>query len=509
MKLGLILGDQLSRSLPTLHKLDRKRDCLLLAEVGAEAQYVWHHKQKLLLLFSAMRHFAEELRADGWTVHYHRYDPQHPSLSLFDVLQYHVERCGIKEVLVTECGEYRLHADMQYRWASSLQSPLTLLEDQRFFCSKNDFAKWADGRRQLRMEYFYRVMRRQSGLLMDGESPEGGKWNYDSSNRKPWRGKPELPPMPVFKPDSITQEVMRLVEEQFPDHPGEIERFNWPVNRDQALQALHDFIKYRLPYFGDFQDALSQNESFLFHSLLSPAINCGLLNAREVCEAAEQAYDQGHAPLNAVEGFIRQILGWREYVRGVYWLLMPEYASRNVLAADRSLPRFYWTGETRMNCMRRCFDNTFTHAYAHHIQRLMVTGNFALLAGIRPTEICDWYLAVYADAYDWVELPNTLGMVLHADGAVMGSKPYAASGSYIHRMSDYCKHCHYDVKTGTEADSCPFNSLYWHFIDQHRERFADNPRMSMIHRNWDRMPAERRQALLNRAGELLENIETL
>ncbi|MBC52400.1 MAG: cryptochrome/photolyase family protein [Gammaproteobacteria bacterium] len=509
MKLALILGDQLSAELSCLRELDKATDLIVMAEVGAEARYVKHHKQKIALLFCAMRHFASTLEDEGWRVHYHAFDAKAPQQSLLDVITDISATQHAEQLIMTECGEYRLHHDIVSNWQHALGIPVTLLCDDRFMCSKGRFADWARGRKQWRMEYFYREMRRDHDILMDGKQPTGGEWNFDSSNRRPYRGEPPLPALPAFSYSQDDHRVFALVEEHFADHPGTLTRFNWPVTRDQARQALADFVKNRLPWFGDFQDAMTQGESFMFHSLLSTSINCGLLSPREVCNAALEAYQAGQAPLNATEGFIRQILGWREYVRGLYWLMMPAYANHNSLGNTRRLPAYYWTGDTGMNCMREAFQNTLTHAYAHHIQRLMVTGNFALLTGVIPKEICDWYLAVYADAYDWVELPNTLGMVMHADEGLLGSKPYAASGNYINKMSDYCKHCRYSVKTSTDADSCPFNSLYWHFMNRHRESFSSNPRMTMIYRSYDKMADDKKQALMQRATHLLNDLDNL
>lgn len=518
MKIALILGDQLTLSLSSLQALDKTTDEIVMAEVGAEASYVAHHKQKIALIFSAMRHFADVLRGQGWRVHYHDYDEHRPHLSLLDVLtdhlaQHHLSQqsCDnkITQLVVTECGEFRLHDQMTNTWSLHLGVTLSVLPDSRFICSKTEFAQWASGRKQLRMEYFYRDMRRKTGLLMDGTEPVGGQWNFDADNRQPWRGDPPLPPRLQFRRDAIDEQVLELVARCFDHHPGYLQAFMWPTTREQALNALASFVRHQLPCFGDYQDAMQQSQHFMFHSLLSTSLNCGLLTAMEVCTAAEHAWRTGAAPLNAVEGFIRQIIGWREYVRGIYWLKMPEYAAQNALGNTRQLPQYYWSGNTDMACMSACFKNTFEHAYAHHIQRLMVTGNFALLAGIRPEQICEWYLAVYADAYDWVELPNTLGMVMHADAGLLASKPYAASGSYINRMSDYCKHCKYQVKTATEHDSCPFNSLYWHFISRHQDQFQKNPRMAMIYRSYGRMDTEKKLALQKRADYLLEHINEL
>jgi deoxyribodipyrimidine photolyase-related protein len=382
--------------------------------------------------------------------------------------------------------------------------------DTRFVCNIDEFAHWAEGRKQLRMEFFYREMRKKTGLLMTSEGqPEGGQWNFDTDNRKKWAGKPPAPAPFREEPDAITTEVIKLVNEYFSEHFGTTENFHYAVTAEQAQGALAHFIDFALPCFGDYQDAMSDNEDWLFHSILSPYLNTGLLDPMEVCEEAVRAWHAGRAPLNAVEGFVRQIIGWREFVRGIYWLLMPGYARENRLGNSRELPWFYWTGDTKMRCMHKAIDATARNAYAHHIQRLMVTGNFALLAGVKPEAICDWYLAVYIDAFDWVELPNTLGMVMHADGGYLGSKPYAASGKYIQRMSDHCQNCHYRVQDATGDRACPFNSLYWHFIDRHREDFANNPRMTMMYRNWDKQKPERREALRARADWVLANIETL
>ena len=506
MKVGIILGDQLSLSLPTLQALDKKRDRLVMAEGPAEATYVGHHKQKIAFIFSAMRHFAADLREAGWQLDYFAYG-EHDHVSLPEVLGPLCEQA--EELVVTHCGEYRLQQQINEQWPRQLPCPVTCLEDSRFLCSPAFFQRWASGKKQLRMEFFYREMRRHTGLLMEGDAPVGGQWNFDASNRKAYKGDVPLPVDLSFPRDAIDEQVLALVEQYFPDHIGNLTDFRWGTTAVQAQQALAHFIEQRLPHFGDFQDAMVTGEDTLFHSLLSPYLNIGLLDPLVVCQAAEQAYWDGQAPLNAVEGFIRQILGWREYVRSIYWLLMPDYAGENRLNNQRPLPGYYWSGHTRMHCMSEALRNTLDHAYAHHIQRLMVTGNFALLLGVLPEAICQWYLEVYADAFDWVELPNTLGMVMHADGGYLGSKPYAASGSYINRMSDYCKHCQYNVKTASDDDSCPFNSLYWHFIHRHRGQFQNNHRMRMIYRNLDRMDPAKVNAMLTRAEQLLADPEAL
>ncbi|ROQ27393.1 cryptochrome/photolyase family protein [Gallaecimonas pentaromativorans] len=478
-KLILVLGDQLSTDLSSLRHY-QPEDRVLMAEVMAEATYSPHHKKKLALVFSAMRHFAKALGEQGYNVTYSAL-PDSPS-TLFDAVTRHIDNADA--LLITEPGEYRLLAEMQH-WQAELGVKVTLLEDDRFFTSRREFARWSQGRRQWRMEHFYRQQRRNTGLLMAGAEPEGGQWNFDHQNREAWQPQ-ALPPLKRYAPDAITQEVLALVEARFSHHIGELLPFEFAVTRQQALEELDDFITQRLPAFGTFQDAMASGEDYLYHSRLSPLINLGLLSPREVCEAACQAYYQGHAPINAVEGFVRQILGWREYVRGLYWTLMPGYKSHNALNSTRPLPELYWSGKTGMHCMSEALRNTLQNGYAHHIQRLMITGNFALITGLDIEAICDWYLAVYLDAYEWVELPNTLGMVMHADGGLLASKPYAASGKYIQRMSNYCQHCRYKVNKLTGADACPFNSFYWHFLARNRTTLAGNPRLAMVYRTLDR-----------------------
>ncbi|XOZ33169.1 cryptochrome/photolyase family protein [Halomonadaceae bacterium KBTZ08] len=503
----LVPGDQLTPSLPALSEADPERDRILMAEVAEEAGYTNHHRQKLVLIFSAMRHFAAELEQAGWGVHYHRFDPEGGHQSLGEAVRATVASTGAEGVVATQCGEWRLDRAMR-EW--QLPVELTIRPDNRFFASVERFQQWSRNRKQWRMEYYYRELRRETGLLMDDDGqPKGGAWNLDASNRKKWKGEPPAPPPFRVEPDATTRAVMEAVETHLSGHIGRTDSFGWAVTREEALGALEHFLAHRLPWFGDFQDAMADDEPNLFHALLSPYLNIGLLLPGEVCEAAQAQYDSGHAPLNAVEGFIRQILGWREFVRGLYWTLMPGYADENRLGNTAPLPAFYWTGDTRMRCMAKAIGNTLEHAYAHHIQRLMVTGNFALLAGVHPEAICDWYLGVYVDAFDWVERPNTQGMVMHADGGILGSKPYAASGKYINRMSDHCRHCPYNVNATTGPDACPFNSLYWHFIDRHREHFKSNPRMGMIYRNWDQQGEERRTAVLAHADHLLSDLDSL
>jgi deoxyribodipyrimidine photolyase-related protein len=505
--LRLVLGDQLSTDLSALVDVDPANDVVLLLEVEEECRYVRHHKQKIALFLSAMRHFALELRQQGIQVDYIRLDDPANTGTFTSELERALNRHRSQRLVLTEPGEWRVQA-MVEGWSRRFGLPVDLRPDSRFFSTRERFRAWADGRRSWRMEHFYRAMRREHGILMDGDQPVGGVWNFDPENRKSLPAGALLPSRRRFAPDPMTLEVMALVAERFGAHFGALDSFDWPVTRAHALEALDDFLTKALPQFGDYQDAMKEGAPFLYHSLLAPALNLGLLSPREVCAAAEEAWRAGRAPINAVEGFIRQILGWREYARGVYWTLMPGYADANALGACSPLPAFYWTGETDMNCLREAVTSTRGHAYSHHIQRLMVTGNFALLAGIAPREIERWYLAVYADAIEWVEMPNTLGMATFADGGRMASKPYAASGFYINRMSDFCKGCSYDVRKKTGSEACPFNYLYWAFLIRNQAHLEKNPRMAMSYRTLAKWSSDSKRNYLSEAASFLESITT-
>jgi deoxyribodipyrimidine photolyase-related protein len=503
--LRLVLGDQLTRGLASLRDCDRVNDIILLCEVSDETSYVRHHQQKLVMILSAMRHFADDLRADGFHVAYVALDDPDNSGSFTGEVKRAIDTFSPDQLVVTEPGEYRVRQMME-EWQRAFTIPVEIRDDHRFLASRRDFATWADGRKELRMEFFYREMRKKTGLLMEQGKPIGGQWNFDIENRKALPKGHRPPERLRFSPDAVTQEVMALVTRRFSHHPGSIESFGWPVTRRDALIALDHFIADALPSFGEAQDAMLKDEVFLYHALLSPALNCGLLLPHEVCVAAERAYHEGHTPLNAFEGFIRQIIGWREYVRGLYWLLMPDYSRSNSLDAHRPLPEFYWSGDTQMACLAASVKHTMEHAYAHHIERLMVLGNFALLAGIAPHDLEAWFLAVYADAYEWVELPNVHGMALYADGGVMASKPYAASGAYIDRMSDFCSSCAFDVKLKLGPKACPFNYLYWDFLDRNGPVLRGNPRLGMPYRTLDKMPLERREEISQDAARFLSSL---
>jgi deoxyribodipyrimidine photolyase-related protein len=494
-----ILGDQLSHRISSLRGRDQAQTIILMIEVKTEATTVRHHKKKVAMIFSAMRHFAEELRVGGWTVDYVKLDDPNNTQNFIGEISRAMSRHSLKEVCLTEPSEWRV-ADLLKDYQS--------LADDRFICTPAAFAQWAEGRKALRMEFFYRDMRRQTGFLMEGDEPVGGQWNFDSENRKPAKKGQKFIGPKRFTPDTVTQDVLSLVEAHFADHFGSLDDFWFATTREEALIALSHFIRDHLAQFGETQDAMLHGEPFLNHAMLSAYINIGLLGPMEVCAAAEQAWRDEKAPIAAVEGFIRQIIGWREYVRGIYWLKMPGYEKSNSLGASRSLPDFYWTGETKMNCISQAVGQTKREAYAHHIQRLMVTGNFALLAGLDPHQVHEWYLAVYADAFEWVEMPNTIGMALHADGGLLGSKPYAASGNYINKMSDYCGKCSYDVKKRTGPDACPFNALYWDFIARHKDRFIKNPRMAQMCRGYEKFEEDEKQRIANSASGFLSTLKS-
>ncbi len=503
--LRIILGDQVTHGIAALRDAD-PGDVVLLAEVRAECTYVRHHKQKIALVLSAMRHFAAELAARGVQVAYTRLDNPANTHTLRGEVCRAAAAHGATRLIATHPGEQRVLDDMK-GWGHATGLPLDIRDDDRFIADLDSFRAWAEGRKQLRMEYFYRDMRRRTGLLMEGpDAPAGGEWNYDSENRARLPAGTRVPKPRRFPPDAITQDVMALVAREFPGHFGTLDAFAWPVTAAEAAAALADFIAHRLPRFGDYQDAMAEGEPTLFHALIGTSLNLGLLDPLAACRAAEAAWRQGAAPLNAVEGFIRQILGWREYVRGLYWLKMPAYRETNALAATRRLPDFYWTGATSMACMEAAIRQTRDLAYAHHIQRLMVTGNFALIAGLDVKQVQDWYLAVYSDAYEWVEMPNTLGMALFGDGGLLGSKPYAASGKYIDKMSNYCAGCRYDPQQMLGETACPFNALYWDFFARNRDKLEANQRLPFVYSTWDKFSPERQNGIKTQAASVLDRM---
>jgi deoxyribodipyrimidine photolyase-related protein len=510
--LVVILGDQLNRDASAWDDFDPALDRVWMCEAREEATHVPSSRQRTTLFLSAMRHFAQDLQRAGVPL---AYLAQHPG-GLGDALAATLRAQPVQRVVMTEPGEWRVQQALT-RAAQEAGVPIEFREDRHFLCTRAMFEAHAKGRKQLRMEYFYREMRQRHQVLMEGDAkdqPAGGQWNFDADNREAFgrEGPGLLVPPLRFEPDDITREVMALVNAQQPPAPGRLAQFGWPVTRAQALAALEDFITHRLADFGRYQDAMWGGQPWLYHAMISSSLNLKLLDPREVIDAAERAWRSGRVPLASAEGFIRQILGWREYVRGVYWLRMPGYVDLNALDAHEALPDFYWTGRTDMRCLADAIGQTLEHGYAHHIQRLMVTGLYALLLGVAPREVHAWYLAVYVDAVEWVELPNTLGMSQHADAGPpqgptpppgpMASKPYIATGQYIARMSDHCRGCRFDPAQRTGERACPFTTLYWDFLARHQVRLARNPRMALQVKNLQRVTPEEMAQIRKRAQAL-------
>jgi deoxyribodipyrimidine photolyase-related protein len=502
--LVLVLGDQLDPHATALDGFDAAQDVVWMAEVAEESTHVWSSKPRTALFLSAMRHFRDAERARGRVVRYTTLDDPENTQTLGTELARAIAAERPERLVCTEPGDWRVWRALEAA-AATAGIPLEVRPDRHFFATIDRFRTHAQGRKQLRLEYWYRELRREHGVLLDATGgPEGGEWNYDAENRGSFgkQGPGLLPPPRAFPPDAVTREVVALVEERFADHPGRLEAFDWPVTPAEARAALDDFIAHRLPSFGTYQDAMWTREPWLYHSRLAAAMNLKLLDPRDVVRAAEAAYRAGRVPLSAAEGFIRQVLGWREYVRGLYWLHMPEYATHNALDAHEPLPAFYWTGDVPMACLHDAIDQTLAYGYAHHIQRLMVTGLYALLLGVQPRAVHEWYLAVYVDAVEWVELPNTLGMATYGDGGIMASKPYAATGKYIDRMSDYCRGCRFDPAISVGEDACPFTTLYWDFLARHETRLRGNQRMALQVKNLARLDGAQRAAITARADAI-------
>ena len=500
--LVLVLGDQLDLESSAFDNFDNRQDLVWMAELPQESRNVWSAKSRIVVFLAAMRHFAAELLERAYPLHYLELG-KHPYQSFSEALHAEIKSVRPQRLVVVEPGDHRVLVQLRGT-AERANLPLEIRPDRHFLTDLDSFNQWAEGRRHLRLEHFYRHMRQHTGVLMEGKKPVGGSWNFDKENRKSFgkSGPGVVPPPLSFPPDALTRAVVDEVEMHFPNHPGSIRYFDWPVTTDDAARALSDFIDHRLPDFGPFQDACWTAEPYLYHSCLSAAMNLKLIPPRTVVEAAVKAFEDGRAPLASVEGFVRQILGWREFIRGIYWRFMPDYLDQNSLGAHLSLPAFYWTGETDMRCLSETIRQTLDQGYAHHIQRLMITGLYALLLGVEPRQVHAWYLAVYVDAVEWVELPNVLGMSQFADGGLMSSKPYVASGKYIQRMSNYCAHCRFDPAKSTGETACPFTTLYWDFLIRHEQRFENHPRAGMQWRNLRRLGAEERSLIRNAAEKL-------
>ena len=517
----LILGDQLDESSAAFDGFDPLQDQILMVEALEESTHVWSHKARTTLFLSAMRHFSAMLAQRGWQVNYRALDKENDS-TLADGLIATVQRLRPQKIIGVEPGDLRVRHQLEAAIDSTATNTLKTdpaaqkialiwREDKHFLCSLPEFRKWAGKSASLRMEYFYRTMRQKYKVLLEDDKPVGGQWNFDTENRKGFgkAGPKDLPPKLTFVQDGMTRNVMALVERTFADHPGQLAQFNWPVTREQALTALQDFIEHRLPHFGAHQDAMWTQLDFGWHALLSSSLNLKLLNPLEVIQAAEAAYRERGLDLPSVEGFIRQVLGWREFIRGVYDLDMPDLKTANHFNHQNALPKWYWTGETRMNCMHHCITQTLDNGYSHHIQRLMITGMFGVTAQIEPQQLCDWYLGVYVDAVEWVELPNTAGMALFANGGRFTSKPYIASGAYVKRMSNYCTGCAYKPELRTGPNACPMTTLYWNFLDQHEHSFEKNPRTALMVKNLQRMHAQERSDVRDTASTMLAALDNL
>ena len=492
---------------------DPAQDAVWMAEVVGEATHVWSHKLRLAFFFSAMRHFREVVEASGRRVLYTRMEvdgSRDRGASLAEVLDLDLTGTGASRLVVVRPGDYRV-LDQLIDLAQVRGVPLEIREDSHFYDLPEGFRDWAAGRKTLVLETYYREMRRRHGILLETNGkPVGGEWNYDGDNRESFgrKGPPaDLPQVMPIEPDAVTREVIEMVNRRFADHPGHLECFDLPVSRNDALKWLNQFIDERLPHFGDFQDALWSGQRFLYHSRLSALLNVKLLHPREVVAAVVAAWEAGRAPLNSVEGFVRQVIGWREYVRGIYWLRMPDYLDLNFLEAKADLPSFFWDGKTEMACLADAMENVLNHGYAHHIQRLMVLGLFAQLFGVRPRAFHEWHLAMYLDAIDWVSAPNTIGMSHYADGGVVGTKPYCASGNYINRMSNHCAGCRFDPGKSVGEDACPFTTLYWAFLDRNRGKLKGNQRMAFQMKNLERKNEDEMAGIRARAREVREVLQ--
>ncbi len=499
--LVVVLGDQLDPDGAAFDGYDDGHDAVLMSEVDEEARYVPQHRQRLVLFFAAMRHMRDALREKGRTVLYGTLEGKHNTGTLAGELERTVEAKSPERIVVAEPGDHRVLAALK-RAAHKLEVPLEVRADRHFIDTVDDFAGYAADRRELVLEMYYRRLRKRHDILMRDGKPVQGQWNFDADNRERLPKGHDVPAPRRFRPDDVTRGVIRMVKERFPDAPGDPEAFDHPVTRVEARTALRHFVKHRLACFGRYQDAMATGEPWMYHSLLSSSLNLHLLDPRDAIDAAVAAYDAGGAPINAVEGFVRQILGWREYVRGVYWWRMPEYADLNALDADLPMPAFMWDAETEMNCVKQSVTQLVDHAYAHHIQRLMVLGLFSMLLGVKPYDVHRWHLSMYIDAVDWASLPNVLGMSQYGDGGIVGSKPYCASGNYINRMSDYCTGCRFNPAKATGDDACPVTTLYWDFLSRNRNRLKNNQRMGFQFKNLDRKDDGERRAIRRRADEL-------
>jgi deoxyribodipyrimidine photolyase-related protein len=504
--LRLILGDQLNQKHSWFNETDENA-IYFMAEMKQETNYVRHHIQKVVAFFLSMRNFSNSLNKDGHQVIYYNLDDKKNQHDLVANLKQIINQENIETFEYQLPDEYRL--DQQLRdFCEQLDMESKAVDTEHFYTQRDDVAKFFEGKKEMTMEYFYRDMRKKHEIMMlDEKKPEGGKWNFDKSNRKKWTGKPEIPAHKKFKKE--VSSIVDLLKEEEIETIGRInaDDFPWPTSREECLEVLDYFCKNLLVHFGDYEDAMHTDEKFLFHSRLSFAMNTKMLSPKEVIDTTlDYYYDHtDEIDISQIEGFVRQILGWREFMRGIYWKEMPEYKSLNKLDCTNKLPDFYWTGKTKMNCLSHAINQSLDDAHAHHIQRLMVTGNFALLTMVNPDEVDEWYLGVYIDAIEWVELTNTRGMSQFADGGIIATKPYVSSGSYINKMSNYCKSCHYSVSKKEGEKACPFNNLYWNFLHKNQDKFKDNHRMNMMMSLLKKMNKDTINNHIQRSEEIIKN----
>ena len=506
MKLKLILGDQLNLQHSWFKEVDSS-EVFVLMEMRQETDYAPHHIQKVVAFFGAMRNFSEVLKQAGHQVHYLALDDKANRQQLEANLNFLIEKFNADGFAYMEPDEYRLDQQLK-EYVLGLNIPSEVVETEHFMTSRSELTEFFEGKKQLILEFFYRRMRKKFDLLMQLDQPEGGQWNFDKNNRKKWKGTPSIPE-PFYPKENDLEALKEMIENAGVKTIGSFDKnqFLYPLSRTQALGQLDYFCRYLLVHFGDYQDALHTDEVNLFHSRISFALNAKIIRPLEVVQTVITYYREHseNIELSQVEGFVRQIIGWREYMRGIYWKEMPVYASMNALENTNPLPEFYWTGKTKMNCLHQSITNSLDNAYAHHIQRLMITGNFALLAQIHPDKVDKWYLGIYADAIQWVQITNTRGMSQWADGGIVATKPYVSAAAYIHKMSNYCDSCQYDKKKRVGEDACPFNSLYWNFLDDKKQFFAKNNRMAMMLRLLEKIPAEDLVQIKLRAAQILKH----
>lgn len=508
--LRLILGDQLNHTHSWYQNQD-ENTVYILMEVASETNYVVHHIQKISAFFLAMRAFANWLSEQGHqTIYIHLDNPENQQ-SFTSNLQQLIEQHQFGRFEYQLPDEFRVDAELK-AFCASLSIPSDVADTEHFYTARHELASFFEGKKTFLMENFYRIMRKKHRVLVDKDKePLFGQWNFDQQNRQRYDAKVAVPAPLLF--ENNAQPIRIMLDKMGIHYFGEIEdeRLIWPVTRAQSFDMLQFFVDECLPHFGTYQDSMETKHWSLFHARLSFAINCKLLSPKEVVNAAISAWEQNQNRIeyHQLEGFVRQIIGWREYMRGIYWAKMPEYATLNYFDHQSKLPSWFWNGNTKMNCLKHAISQSLKYAYAHHIQRLMITGNFALLAGTHPDDVDAWYLGIYIDALDWVEMTNTRGMSQFADGGIVGSKPYVSSANYIDKMSNYCQKCFYAAKLRTGERACPFNSLYWNFHQQHRAKLERNPRIGMVYKTWDKFSDDEKQRIVAQAKFYLENVESL